>query len=295
MTSSLPGAARRRVAVALALLGLALAVPPPALAIDDDFTEAMKALDDIRVTSFTRSPSTIGPFGSSQLGWSVRGRDDLIDLELNGDPVPFRGSLVVRPRATTTYTLVAKAYSRRVAIGGVTVTVDRSACNTVALNGAETLMEGVLLQGIEAPIYLRGGRAPDVTFEPGYVRIRMWLGKDINNRPDPKIDIDARFSLDLDRDGRLRPGRMIVGASASLPAWADWYPGVEAQLRAGERDARAKTIAGIRDLVRLLDFYYSADSGMRIQDVAIDSSGIRFTQCPIPRANDVPPTGPITE
>jgi hypothetical protein len=272
----------RRLAVAVALLGVVLAVPTPAPAIDPSFPEAMRALDEVRVTSFTRSPATIGPFGSAHISWSVRGRDDLIDLELNGEPIPFQGSRVVRPRSTTTYTLVARAHSRRLAIGGVRVAVDRSACRTDELFGAESLIEGVLRQSVEPPIYLRGGRAPDVTFERGYMGLRMWLGKDINNRPDPSINIGARVTFDADRDGTLRRGRMSVEAKASLPGWASWYHAADAKLRAGEREARRKIISGMTQIARLLDFYYAPERGMRRQDVVIDPSGIWVTQCPFP-------------
>lgn len=283
----------RRAAIAGALLSAGLVSPTPAVAIDTNFTAAMRALDDVRVTSFTSLPATIGPFGSSRIAWTVSGRDDLIDLELNGQAVPFSGSRVVTPRSTTIYALVAKAHSRRVTIGSARIAVDRSTCRTELLSGTESLIEGAVQQSIERPIYIRRtfwrDGAPDVTFERGYIRIRMLLGKDVDKAPNPSISIDARFDLTVDQSGALRANRRIVGVKASLPDWADWYPGVSEKLRAGEREAKALLLTGIDELVALLNFLYFEEPGMRRQDVVIRDDGIHVTQCPSPSARTAGP------
>ena len=68
-----------------------------------------------------------------------------------------------------------------------------------------------------------------------------------------------------------------------------------AQLRAGEREARIKTLNAIDDLARALDVLYNAsdDPPMLRQDVVIDSSGIRVTECPTPPPP--PPGGPLED
>jgi hypothetical protein len=273
---------RLRLTILGALLGLAAGAPAPAHAIDPEFQEAMRALNEVRVISFTRSPATIGPWGSSTLSWVVEGRDDLVDLELDGRRVPFRGSLVVAPRSTTGYGLVAIAKGVRRGIGGGTVTVDRSGCQDYRLLNVDNFLENLLRQGIEAPYYLRGGRQPEVTFERGYVRIRLWLGKNVNNAPDPSIDIDARFSLLVDADGDLRTRRTIIGVEASLPWWAEQAPGASQRLREGERQARAIMNDTIRELVSAVDWFYNASRGTQRQDVVIDADGIRVWECPAP-------------
>jgi hypothetical protein len=210
----------------------------------------------------------------------VEGRSDVVRLELDGRRVPFRGSLVVSPRSTTAYGLVAVAKGVRRGIGGGTVTVNRSACDDYLLLNADNLLAGLLREGIEKPLYVRGGRKPEVTFERGHVRMRMWLGKAINNKPDPSIDIDASVSLTVDRDGDLRPRHTSVGVDASLPWWAELWPGVSDQLRDGERDARAKMRTAIDDLVAALDLLYAPSPGTQRQDVVVSAEGIRVWECP---------------
>ena len=207
MTLKQLGALSRRLTmIGLAVVAVALAVPAPAPAIDTEdpgYQEALQALEEVRVRSFTRWPGTIEPFGGlAQLSWDVEGREDLVALELNGERVPFRGTRLVTPRLTTDYGLVAVAANHRRGLALVTVSVDRSACSSYPLVGADSFMASLLEQGIEDPLSVRDGQQPRVTFENGHVRLQMWLRKDINNRPDPSIDIDATFGLDLD-DGTL--------------------------------------------------------------------------------------------
>src|ERR1700733_184208 len=90
-------------------------------------------LENVSLNSFTASPSAIGPFGVSDLAWSVAGVKSPVRVLLDASAVPAIGHTVVQPVATQGYNLSAISGQARKPLGHVTVTVDRSSCEESSL------------------------------------------------------------------------------------------------------------------------------------------------------------------
>src|SRR5215510_15879540 len=108
--------------------------------------KALAALQEVELESFTATPSTILPFGQSELRWRVKA-PALVHLELDGHQVPRIGSQVVHPGLTRTFKLVARASTLSSDVGQVTVVVDLGAC--IQVNISEAQVHDKLLEVVE--------------------------------------------------------------------------------------------------------------------------------------------------
>ena len=286
MTSHAPGAFLRLLTLTLVAVAAgfgAAAAPASAIPAGDPIDPATDVLDQVRLRSFTAQPAQIGPFGAARLRWAVDGPHGHWRLALGTQLVGRSGSLIVEPRRTRSYTLVAFALRTRRTLGTVTVRVDRTRCTIRPLDGLDDFVERLLelRVGSEPSLYFRDGTRPHVDFGPGGVRFRLRLAKRVGGLPDPKIDVDGRFRLDVDH-GRFVARDRTVEVDVDLPWWVRWPPPVKRALAATERKLRATTTDGLDELVGAIEQRFPASAGMRRQDVLTGHTGVRVVECPAP-------------
>ncbi len=189
-------------------------VPTPAAQNELD-QQAQAALAKVRLDHFTAEPSTIGPFTSSKISWEVTVPEEFdvsVELDIERTPVATSGELLVAPESTTSYRLRARAFSHSKILGTVTVQVDLAACIALSAEPVDTIT-GVIKYQINADpdIYFRSTSDPIVAIRDDRMIITLRLGGSVKYFPDPSIDIDASFALDvvpLPRSGR---GRLLEG------------------------------------------------------------------------------------
>jgi hypothetical protein len=255
---------------------------------DDVIDDAIDILTQVSLEALTLNPTRIGPFGAALLSWVVDGPPTGFSVELNGQRVGRRGQLVVQPRSSTTYTLVAVARGARRSLGSARLEVDLSGCTTFQLNNPKALVEGALSNAIEATenVYLRS--QPAVTFAPGRVSFRLNLGYDLDRLPDPTIRIEGGFGLDV-HDGQVIGVGQSVSADVSVPRYAWLIPGAMIALpiaiSQAEQTARAAGNNAIAGLVNLIAFLSPPTDGMRRHRIRIDATDdgfgiIEVSECP---------------
>ena len=90
-------------------------------------TVTVAAVNANTIGSFTASPTSIGPGGSSKLSWTATGADRVAISPGAFTSTSTSGSTTVSPTTTTTYTLTAiNAAGGEVGTANVTVTVERA-------------------------------------------------------------------------------------------------------------------------------------------------------------------------
>ena len=253
---------------------------------DDD--PSVDILSDVVLKSFTANPTSIGPFGASILAWSVTGPNGF-HVELNRHNVAKVGSQIVQPVSTTTYRLSAHARQASKPLGTVQVVVDRSSCVIYDIGNPRSAMEAPLRQGINQSedLRFRGDTGIIITFSPGRIRIRLFLKKDVNNFPDPDVNIDASFGLTV-VDGALVPIAEQISVEINFPRYVWLIPGaalfLSIAIDMAKEGATKKMHETIADMVQILNFYALPPLGLRMSTVRIDdgnnSAGvIELTAC----------------
>ena len=103
----------------------------------------------LRIVAFTAAPPVVRSGGSSTLSWSVQGADE---IRLSGVGPVTGSSLVVRPAATTTYTLTAVrgAFTQSQDVV-ITVQTGTLFLFAPALDGARVVINGVDTTPMSAP------------------------------------------------------------------------------------------------------------------------------------------------
>jgi hypothetical protein len=268
---------------------------------DDQLLEEAANLARVSLRSFTATPDQLDPFGAALVAWEVTGpgHGTFYRLKLNGSFVPPRNERVVQPKTTTNYRLTAVSGSSIRALGNVTVDVDLSRCDMFQIPSAQNTIEGVLRSGVEAEedIYFRtvlrtmNGQitpvtsSPEVTFSPGRIRFKLVLGKEVNNFPNPSIDIDVSFGLDV-QDGDVVSSGEDIDIDVSVPFWA-WalpgaIPGLALAIAAGKDSARRSMRNAIAGIAQLLNLLSQPARGFRRHSVTIDggTGSILIQQCP---------------
>lgn len=265
-------------------------MPLPNLGAQDDLDDtSVEILGEVTLRSFTATPDHIGPFGASNLAWSVEGPPGF-HLELVGIRVQKSGERLVMPAATTGYSLTAVAGQARRTLGRVTVTVDVVGCEAYEplLKPGHTF-RAALTNAVQGRPGISLRLPPSITFSPGRIEFNLRLRKSIDWFPDPTIEIDASFGLAVS-DGALVAIGQIVSADASVP-WYAWaapgaLPGLAIALDGAREDARKAGREAVEGLVQLLNAVAMAPPGKRNRTVRIDSGNagfgiIEITACPV--------------
>lgn len=267
--------------------------PVAALALDSDVQDqdgdGLDTLDEVSLESFTAQPTNIGPFGASVLTWSVTGPSGGFNVKLNSQTVPKTSTQVVHPTSNALFRLSAHARQASKPLGSVTVTVDRTSCVTYDIANPQSAIRAPLRRGISQSddLYFRSDPGLSVTFSPGRILIKLRLKKEVNNFPNPDVDIDTSFGLAVN-NGVLEPIAEQISVDISFPWWAWLAPGAPIALAIaidmGKDSARKKMHETIQDVVQLLAFFGTPPAGKRLSTVRVDDGNngagvIEFTAC----------------
>ena len=200
---------------------------------DDDDDPGVDILEEVTLSHFTASPSTIDPFGNSTLSWKVDGPPVGFRVKLDSQVVSKIGTRTVQPRQTHTFRLSAFIRQASKFLGSATVNVNLGQCISRDSTLIDELIAGVLKQEIDkrTDIYFRDGGKPQVTITTDRMRFILKLASVQNNFPDPKVDIDVSFGLGVAADDlvffkrKLVPINVNISVDVSVPWWAWLIPG----------------------------------------------------------------------
>jgi hypothetical protein len=298
--------------------------------------EAQAALGRVKLDLLTAEPSIITPFTNmnSTVRWKVSlpdGFDDVtVELELEGMPIPTSGQFSVAPQTTQSYRLTAHARRYSKVLGMVTVEIDLGECKIHSDDSFIFAITQTIKYQIEtdpaglrfrAPIPPQPPFPPLVTITGDRMVIALRLTKQVSNFPDPAINIDASFGLEVDpipRTGRgsvlagvtpagserleLVPANKVVSADVSVPWWAWGIPGAQIPLviaiNAAQDKAEKSANNMIHEIVGTLNDWFSLqqdiqpgwawdkhDAGFYVNPQGSQRFWIRF--CPAPSGPSV--------
>jgi hypothetical protein len=286
---------------------------------NDEIEErALELLEQVNLRSFQATPQALLPFQSSLLRWQVEAPTG-VSIKLNGSIVSKSATKLIQPTATQTFRLYAHVsrYSRFLA--AVTVSVNLTQCTSRNFSTIDELLDSELIRGINASdeVYFRlvqvlgpDGRKryvqsqPEVTILPGRIRFKLKLGGEVNNFPNPDINVDASFGLGIAQssapDGGIFPQNVIVATavdvnvSVSFPWWAYLVPGAaiglpiaagmaQDRVRAEFTNAITRFVAeGVNPLFNLVE--PAGTEKHRIRIFVSDQVGIvEVDYCPVPQ------------
>ena len=183
--------------------------------------KALAALQEVELVSFTATPSTIVPFGQSELRWRVNAPSG-VHFELDGQQVPRIGSKVVHPGATRTFKLVARASTLSSDVGQVTVVVNLDACILLSVPEPEvqTTLLGVIDQLLleDPQLTLRSPPFLDVT--PSGIVMKLRFEVHVKHSRNPDFNVDALIGLAVAGDG-IRPFFLQFSADLDFSFWEE--------------------------------------------------------------------------
>jgi hypothetical protein len=254
-----------------------------------DLDSGVDILEEVSLKYFKAQPPTIGPFGTSVLGWSVSGPPGF-QVRLNYLNVAKTGQQVVQPAINTTYRLSAHAQQASRTLGTVQVIVDRASCESFEINNPRSAIQAPVRAGIlnSEDLYFRNQPPdPSVSFSPGRIRLQLQLGKRIKYFPNPSVDIDVSFGLVV-HDGTLEPAAEQISVDISVPFWA-WaipgaFPGLAIAIDMAKDSATKRMHNVIQGLGQVLNFYATPPLGKRLSTVRVDDGNngaglIELTAC----------------
>jgi hypothetical protein len=260
--------------------------------------KALAALQEVELVSFTATPSTIAPFGQSELRWRVNAPSG-VHIELDGQQVPRNGSKVVHPGATRTFSLVARASTLSAPVGQVTVVVNLDACIVLGISEDEVnaslmgVIDGLLLQ--DPSLSLRSTPIVDVT--PSGIVMKLRFEVAVPHFRNPDFDIDALIGLTPDGDG-ITPFFLQFNSDLHLSFWEEALaiftdatlgllsggPFIHIALAQGETqakaDARRDILNGVGAAIDV--FLDMAPDGFSPHQVFLRDDGIDVRMCPRP-------------
>ena len=277
-------------------------------------------LEDVSLGHFTATPAAIGPFGSSELSWSVTGTGTF-RVMLDSTQVGRSGKQTVRPTSTTTYRLEARAGTAIKTLGTVTLRVDTSSCALVQSSFNDpraellTFVKNAVLGSDptlsipppDVPPLRRGppiSHEPTIELHPGYMRIVMHLTKSVADVPDPRIDVVIECGLQVDQDtGALQAISPSVQGSVNEPWFLDLVPALGIIVSIGAGEAQQKLPMQFQPLINaipqflLLIFPIDA-SRQRYQRVSIPGDPanpfVQLVACAKPLDTHLPNVGNVT-
>jgi len=290
--------------------------------------QAQAALAKVKLDHFAAKPLTIEPFATSKLSWKVtipEEFDGSVDLDIDDTPVSASGEFQVVPDSNTSYQLRARTLNRSRILGTVVLKEDLAAC-TAPSDEPVKWIEGIIKQAISTDssgLYFRPPNPrpwpwppipwpPIVTIKDDRMIISLRLGK--RGFPNPAIDIDASFALDVIpiplpakrrflagitpfeyHYHQLAPKDERISADVSVPIYLWLIPGAVIALpiaiSMAEDKAHASAAKMINDIVEVLNGWFRRpevlppkmdkhDAGFYVNPQGSQRFWINF--CPVP-------------
>jgi hypothetical protein len=263
----------------------------PLLGLDDQQDQDDQSVDilgEVSLKSFKATPTNIGPFGASVLSWSVEGPAGF-HVELNSANVAKTGQRVVQPTSTAIYRLSAHSGRASKSLGTVQVIVDRASCEAYEIGNPRSAIEAPVRAGINNSdsLYFKDPFPLIVGFSPGRIFIRLHLGKEVNNFPNPSVTINASFGLTI-HDGTLEPFGEQISIDISFPWYAWLVPGAALGLPIAIDMAKDSGRKDVHEMIegigQVLNFFATPPLGKRLSTVRVDKGNngaglIELTAC----------------
>lgn len=267
--------------------------------------KAQRDLDEVELEFFRATPSTIQPFGQSELRWRATA-PTTVHFQLDGRPVPRIGSQAVRPNETRTFKLTAHSGPLSDAVGQATVTVDLGACTTIfvsedmVLEKLDEVVDGILEE--QPQLKKRAPPFVDVTPEGIVLKLRFEIEVACSRNPD--FDVDALIGLRIQGteivpsfksfQGNLDYSALEDALNYTIGAFLGFGP--QLAIAIAEDNAQSAARRAILDGVgRAIDDILSGtSSGLAPSALDLRDDGIEIRLCPLPgfnRAIRVPLTG----
>lgn len=170
--------------------------------IDEPTEEQYALVDAVSLSAFSVTPPTIVPFGSSTIAWQVENVAPMVKIRLGTTAVPATGWAVVSPELTRRYVLSATYGRARRTLRSAQVTVDTSACVALEIQGAFSVMRGILEAAVERgeeTYWSSDPRNPDayLWIRPAGEAIEFYMKFRLSNpgwrSPDPWVRLRGRF------------------------------------------------------------------------------------------------------
>jgi hypothetical protein len=251
--------------------------------------QGQAALAKVKLDHFTTEPSTIEPFTGTKISWEVAVPDEAevpVDLDIDGTPVAASGTFQVAPKSTTSYRLRARALNHSKDLATVTAELDTTACFAQTDEPVWPITQVVKYQittdpmGQPTGLYFRSAPIVSIKDDRMFVTLRLKQHATKWYSPDPSIDIDASFKLDvieIPRQGlggglladitalqhhfhQLAPADEKIEVDVSVP-WYVWLIpgamiGLPIALSMAEDKSRAKTTKMIAEIVEALNGWF---------------------------------------
>ena len=286
---------------------------------------AQEILAKVRLDHFTAEPLTIDPFARSKLSWKVTAPEEFAtsgDLAINHTYVAPSGELLVAPESTTTYRLDAQIFDQSKVLGSVTVHVGSAACVALSAEPVDVITSVIKfnINTDDSGTYFRPTSVPIVIIQDDRMVVRLRLAHKVDWFPDPSIDIDAGFALDVvpvPPSGRnrflvgispfqhefhqLAPARENITVDVSFPWYAWLVPGAMIALpiviSGIEQKSQAKATTMVDDIVAALNGWFHQayvqppkmdkhDAGFYVNPQG--SQRFWTTFCPVPTMTNAP-------
>ncbi len=248
----------------------------------------LETLSKVALDFFRAEPSTIQPFSSSKLSWSVNAPSGVV-IRLDGAGVAKGGERWVSPNSTQAYRLSAKAGRLSKDLGVVAIQADLGRCITYDTSLIPQLLVGKIRDRINADtsgIYFRllptltgfdtityAPSTPGVWITQDLLHISLQLAQSVNDFPDPSVDISISFGLQIVHDStsifgptRIAPVNEDISVDISFPWYAWLIPGAAIGLpiaiSGAQQQARAKAVQMITEIVGGVEPPHSTDKNL---------------------------------
>lgn len=254
----------------------------------DMLERAAEALANVSLQSFTATPASIRPFGSStQLKWKIqRPTGSIVRLFLQGATISTTGTRSVSPDQTTVYRIVAKASTLQRILGSVTVNVDTSAClsSSIPESTIQQTVRDTIATQLPSNDQLSQRSPATVEVATNGITVKLRLQAAINNFADPDINVDFRFTLGV------ASGQAIVTIASfnTDVSWPWWVTVVTLGVSQIVEEIVANRIEkGIRPVLQtrlkaMVDAQLAAlPATHRLHALNTSTDQINFTVCPV--------------
>lgn len=259
---------------------------------------ALDCLRSVRV-QLSAEPGEIRPFGSgSTLRWTITPpalpSDPDCDLTfyLNGTVISAQGTLVVQPPETTEYRIEGAMREACMILARQTVMVVTDQCIQISVpeHYIRTLLQEATAAVCASNTLVSERRQPVVEVDRRGVNVRAYFKINIENAPDPNLDVDCviglgvedgsvavsfrRFDVDLDWP------RWVTIASAGISKFAEQV--IEDLV---ERNMKPMLLGKAKEMVD--PYLRMLPPGLRLYRIEANADRITIIVCPSPQPSQV--------
>lgn len=261
---------------------------PPELA-----HSALECLRAVRVR-LSAEPAEIRPFGSgATLRWTIAPPSDAaceLTFSLNGTVISAQGMLAVQPPETTEYRIEGAMREARMILARATVTVAIDHCIQITVPEQHVRM---MLQDASAELcagntLVSERRQPVVEVDRRGVIVRAFFRINIENAPDPDLDVDCVIGLGVD-DGSVAVSFRRFDVDLDWPRWVTITSAGISKIAEQviedlvERNMKPMLLDRARQMID--PYLRMLPPGLRLYRIEADADRMTVILCPSPQAS----------